>query len=571
MDCLSFISLLLFMLVVSGAKQPNILFVLTDDQDVTANSLDYMPMLTRVLREGGTEFINYFVPTGLCCPSRSTIISGQFCHNTGIWDNGDLNNATHLSGGMKKILVTGLENVTVATELKEAGYETYLVGKYMNGYDDSQASYVPPGWDHWFGMTDTAYYGPHFSVDGELLNTSNDTYQTDFINKTVMNFLMNRNNDKPFFMYISPFAPHAPSIPAKRHSHLFPTVTAPQTPSYNPSDDVQKQKPTWIKALPLLTQQQLANIDAFYKNRLRALQAVDEMLNSITTYLYEQGLLDHTYIFYMGDNGQHLGDYRLPAGKRQVYDTDVRVPFLVRGPGVPAGAKATEIVMSVDLFPTWIEIAGGKIPNNHIVDGQSMIPLLSGQLPLQPQVNTYRSVALTELFGGSSNMGSVYKGMPGFERNKFWNNTYQSLRIINGSDWATNVNWMYTEWCTGEKEFYDVGQDPHEIENLADSMDPSLQKTLSTLLASVANCSGTACWKIDFKHISELAGNSSASTAATLPCFNPPDMPGEETEVEKLETNPCSGLFHYGFPFADSDIVSSDILEQWRVCEQQNK
>lgn len=571
-------SLLLLLLVVAAAStasaaQPNILFLLTDDQDVTAHSLDYMQELHHILREGGTEYLNYFVPTGLCCPSRSTLISGQFCHNTGIWDNGDLNNKTHLSGGLKKIIATGLENITVATQLKEAGYETYLVGKYMNGYEDGKADYIPPGWDHWYGMTDTAYYGPHFSVDGKLLKTSKETYQTDFISETVQKFIRDRKNEKPFFMYVSPFAPHGPSLPAKRHANLFSNLSAPRYDSYNPSHDIQSQKPSWIKNLPELDQSQLSSIDEFYRNRLRALQAVDEMLLNFTTLLDKQGELDNTYIFYMGDNGQHLGDFRLPAGKRQAYDTDVRVPFLVRGPGVPKGGRVTEIVMSVDLFPTWMELADGKIPEEHIVDGQSITSFLSGKADMQPAINTFRSVALTEMFGGSSNMGQRYKNMTGFERNRFWNNTYQSARIINGSDWAENANWMYAEWCTGEREFYNVTEDPHEVHNLIDTMDSVLLTNLSMLLASVANCTGSACWKIDY-NLPVYSSQSSTNTEK-LRCFNPKNLPGEKLaqkddseEETPQQTDHCSGLFAHGFPFADNDIVSDDILEKWNTCQR---
>ena len=570
MSCWFLLLLLLEASIAAHAAQPNILFILTDDQDVTAHSLDYMKQLQSILRDGGTEYLNYFVPTGLCCPSRSSLISGQFCHNTGIWDNGDLNNKTHLSGGLKKIIETGLEKVTISTQLKEAGYETYLVGKYMNGYDDGQASHVPPGWDHWYGMTDTAYYGSHFSVNGKLLKTSKETYQTDFIGETVANFLQGRKDRKdvkPFFMYVSPFAPHSPSLPAKRHASLFSNLSAPRYPSYNPLDNIQNQKPSWIKTLPELDQTQLSSIDEFYRNRLRALQAIDEMLLNLTTLLDKQGQLENTFIFYMGDNGQHLGDFRLPAGKRQAYDTDVRVPFLVRGPGVPKGGRVTEIVMSVDLFPTWTELANGEIPNDHVVDGQSFTSLLSGKVSMQPEINTFRSVALTELFGGSSNMGQRYHGMPGYERNRFWNNTYQSVRIINGSDWAAHANWMYTEWCTEEREFYNLTDDPHEINNLVKKMDPMLIQKLSTLLASLANCTGSACWKIDYGRITEQASQT-INYSGKLHCFNPPDMPGDRSNDEESETDYCSGMYRYGFPFADSDEVSADILEQWNVCER---
>ena len=555
-----------------GQKKPNIVFLLTDDQDVTANSLDYMPKLNKLLRQEGTEFVNYFVPTGLCCPSRATIISGQFCHNTKIWDNGDLNNQTYQSGGFKKAVDEGLEKHTIATQLKAAGYETFLIGKYLNGYSDSQASHIPPGWDHWYGMTDTAYFGPHFSASGKLLKTSKDTYQTDYIGAQALSMLKKRDTKKPFFIYIAPFAPHAPSEPAPRHANLFPNITAPRNPSYNPGDDIQKQKPSWLKRLPPLDADQLGNIDNFYRNRLRALQAVDELLENITMFLEKENIQDNTYLFYMGDNGQHLGDYRLPAGKRQAYDTDIRVPFLARGPKIQGGVRVTEIVMSIDLLPTWIDLAGGMLPP-YEPDGQSIVPLLKGSSPAQPSVNSFRSVGLAEMYGGSSNMGGVYKGMAGFERNRFWNNTYQAIRVINGSDWALNANWMYAEWCTGEKEFYNVSIDPHQIHNTVDELDPMLIKNLSSLVETLGKCAGKSCKNIDLNNLKSGSINSDS-----LRCFNPPDMPShniaeggdilmnsDRSELS-LQPDTCSSVLSDGLPYSDSDFAPPHVLEVWHFC-----
>ena len=551
-----------------AAILPNIVFLLTDDQDVTANSLDYMPNLNKLLRQEGVEFLNYFVPTGLCCPSRSTIIRGQYCHNTKIWDNGDLNNDTYLSGGFKKAIAEGLENVTIATQMKDAGYETFLIGKYLNGYSDTHAAHVPVGWDHWYGMTDTSYFGPHFSVQGKLLKTSKETYQTDFISNMSLSFLKERDRSKPFFIYIAPFAPHAPSLPAPRHAHLFNNVTAPRYPSYNPSDKLQQMKPSWIKRLPPLDDSQLASIDAFYRNRLRALQAVDEMLENITIFLQEEGIDNDTFIFYMGDNGQHLGDYRLPAGKRQAYDTDIRVPFLVKGPGLVGGTKVTEVVMSIDLLPTWVEMAQGSLPSTYEIDGKSLIPILFNQIPPHPQVNTFRSIALAEMFGGSSNMGTRYHGMYGFEKNKFWNNTYQAIRVINGSDWAANANWLYAEWCTGEREFYNVTADPHQVYNIIDEVDPSLLEKLTVVIKQLGKCAGKSCNNIDLYTISK-----NSSKAPFSHCYNPPDMPGKSLDDsiwEQLEKDYslCEVVLFNGFPYSDGDIVSEQATDLWELCLQ---
>eukprot|EP00117_Sycon_ciliatum_P042003 scpid23909/ scgid30625/ Arylsulfatase; Aryl-sulfate sulphohydrolase len=519
-------------------NRPNIIFLLTDDQDVTAGSLDYMPRLNQILRREGTEFLNYFVSTGLCCPSRATIMKGQFCHNTKIFDNGDLNNKTDLSGGFVKYLALGLMNEsTVGNILQAAGYETKLCGKYLNGYDDGQASIVPPGWDHWQGMTNTAYYGPHFSINGKLKKMNNSVYQTDYIRDIAIEFIQ-RKRDKPFFMYLSPFAPHAPATPAKRHAHMFNDSMAPRYDSFNPNNTIQSQKPSWLGRLPPLTQKQIDGIDNFFRNRLRSLQAVDEMLGNITATLESEGLLNNTYIFYMGDNGQHLGDYRLPGGKRQAYDTDIRVPFLVRGPGVPAGHKVYDVTQSVDLLPTWADIAGAEVADQSSkVDGESVLPLFN----LSREAGTFRSVALAEMYGGSSNMGANYKGLPAFWHNRFWNNTYQGVRVINGTGFAANANWLYVEWCTGEKEFYDAAKDPRMILNKFSTLDADTQSKLSSLTQQMGSCVGDVC-----RSASKLQVPlpSTGEAPSTLQCHNPPNL----TEAAERFYQPV-------FPYADSDTA----------------
>ena len=560
----------------SEAQPPNIIFLLTDDQDVTANSLDYMPKLNTILREGGMEFLNYFVSTALCCPSRTTIIKGQYCHNHGIWDNGDLNNKTFFSGGMKKAIETNLEKESIATLMKKAGYKTFLIGKYLNGYSDQYADHVPPGWDHWHGMTSTAYYGPHFSIDGKLFKADKDVYQTDYISTHARNMIESRDKSKPFFIYISPFAPHAPSTPAKRHANLFNNISAPRYDSFNPDDNLQKQKPSWLKTIPKLTDDQIASIDEFYRNRLRALQAVDEMLENITLLLEKEGIDKNTYLFYMGDNGQHLGDYRLPGGKRQAYDTDIRVPFLVMGPGITGGTKVTEVVMSIDLMPTWLELGQGEMPTSYEPDGKSIVSLLSGQSPAQPAENTFRAAALAEMYGGSSNMGSKYKGMPAFESNRFWNNTYQAIRVINGTDWAEGADWLYAEWCTGESEFYNVTEDKRQVKNVVDSVDKDLLQKLSTLTESLGNCAGKSCNNVDFAGITTRSREAKPFTY--VKCHNPPDMPADTSRYPESDqmwdsfssmedkTEFCKAVVAEGFPYSDDQQVPEQELSVWEYC-----
>ncbi len=426
-----------------NGKRKNIILFLTDDQDVTANSIhpSIMPRLNTLFREGGMEFSNYYVSTGLCCPSRATILRGQYCHNTGILDNGDFNNATYQSGGWDKFLDTQLEQETVATLLQSLGYETALIGKYMNGYEGKLAGHhKPPGWDHWMGLlTCFRFYGAIFSENGEkLIRCNTTTYQTDFIRDWVLDFLANRDTTKPFFLMITPFAPHAPAIPAKRHEHMFPNATFPRSEASNPSDDTMqtRNKPAWIKNLPPLTDQQLQDMDHFYANRLRSLQAIDEALESIANKLQLLGLEDDTYFIYSADNGQHFGDFRMPAGKRQAYETDVLVPFFIRGLGIQKGSRSSQVVQSVDLGPTFLEIANPQstasnfvalpieevtshriLESSYPMDGKSILPLFANFSNTKNDYNDFRWVALLEMYSGSSNIGLRYNTTKGYYHN----------------------------------------------------------------------------------------------------------------------------------------------------------
>lgn len=565
----------------SMQTKPNIVFLLTDDQDRTANSLDYMPNLNKIMREGGTEFTHYYVSTGLCCPSRATILRGQYCHNTKIWDNGDLNNDTFLSGGFNKWLNLSLETSTIATLFKAGGYETKLCGKYLNGYEDKHASHVPEGWDHWHGMTYYAYFGPHFSDNGKLIKTSKTTYQTDYIRDKALEFInKQRDKSKPFFLYLSPFAPHSPSLPAPRHAHLFNDKKAPRNPSYNPDDSIQSQKPSWLKMLPKLTQQQMDSIDEFYRNRLRALQAVDEMLLNITDALEKEGILDNTYIFYSTDNGQHLGDYRLPAGKRQAYDTDVNVPFLVRGPGIEAGMKNEQLVQNVDLLPTWVELAGIQGPSDaQQQDGKSMVPLLYGN----GTAGEFRTAAILEMFGGSSNMDlSIYKKYPDFERNRFWNNTYIGIRVTGSIPQIYDkTNFTFVLWCTGDMELYNHTTDPYEIKNSISELTTQEMMGLQELVVKLSKCAGSECYDMssiinDVMVNLEYRLKIGSYGSALIPCHNPKDLPGDQNnDIQVFTDDPehcyddiekCGQeLFKFGFPYADNDEIPKHVSDAWEV------
>jgi N-acetylglucosamine-6-sulfatase len=565
----------------SGARviPPNIVLFMTDDQDVQHHSLNYMPRLNKLFRQGGMEFVHYYVPTGLCCPSRATILRGQYCHNTKVYDNGDLSNATYKSGAWDKFVEEGLENETFVTMLQSVGYETALIGKYMNGYGGLEAiRHIPPGFDHWMGMTDMSFYGPAFSKNGTRFVVNSTIYQTDFIRDWSINYMQSvRDPSKPFFLMVTPFAPHSPAIPARRHKGLFNDVELPQFDSFNPSDTIQRDRPAWIRHMPPLLESQIDDMTKFYRNRLRSLQAIDEAIESLLNAIHDLGLDDDTYFFYTSDNGQHFGDFRIPAGKRQAYETDVRVPFLVRGPSIGKGTVVTQVVQSVDLGPTFLDLAtrlfhDGKgdpindgivqfqqqqqqqrllrhvsVKSSYPMDGKSIVDILHGQISAVPNVNDFRWAALLEMYGGSSNIGLRYNQTKGYYQNHMYPNTYQALRIVNGPDWAARANWLYVEWCTGEQELYDMTEDPYQVTNLAPSIkrmtetrvvdntqakegvDAALIYRLSRLLAWMGDCQGFECHSISKDIVDEHDVNDDITSDTTLhekirnriPCFNP--------------------------------------------------
>jgi N-acetylglucosamine-6-sulfatase len=176
---------------------------------------------------------------------------------------------------------------------------------------------------------------------------------------------------QPFFMYLAPRAPHQPAIRAPRHDGLFASLSTPRTPSWNEGD--MTGKPDWLREFPLFTPQVEIQIDRRYRDRLGCLQSVDDMLEKIVGELDAEGRLANTYIVLASDNGFILGPHRFPHGKEAPYEESIRVPLLVRGPGIPAGQSRDPLVFNVDYAATFIEWARASAPD---LDGRSLAALL---------------------------------------------------------------------------------------------------------------------------------------------------------------------------------------------------
>ncbi len=446
--------------------KPNIILIVVDDQII--RSLEVMPTIRSQLVDRGITFTNSFCTAPVCAPSRASILTGQYLHN-----HGETTNSTR-----KFVYKRDKEN-TISTVLKGGGYKTVFIGKYTHGYHN--ASYVPPGWDEWYAILGKpGYYNYKMSNNGKFVSYGNEPkdYSTDVLAQEAYDFIdRHKSSSQPFFIYLAPYAPHAPRTPAPRHKNKFSNLRFPH-PLYE--KDI-SDKPQWVhddrrlnsKNLEWVTQENEA------KGRVKGLEsllAVDEMLDRIIKMLINTGKLENTYIFYLADNGDDFSRHISASGKLLPYEEGIRTPIIVRGPGIEAANKRDHLVSTVDLLPTIAELA--RIPIPDFVDGHSLVPLLSCKpLPL----SRWRKVCLVEL----GKFESWFRKSPP--------PAYKLLRTR---------NFKYIEYDTGEKEFYDLRLDPYELINTFENLTPKQKIILHLRLQQLGNCSKNMCREAEGNDIS---------------------------------------------------------------------
>jgi N-acetylglucosamine-6-sulfatase len=434
--------------------RPNIVFILTDDQrwdttDATHSPMGafIMPRTRAELADRGVEFTDAFMTTPLCCPSRSSVLKGQFSHRTGVYKNGGTN------GGADDFDDTSCLPIW----LQNAGYRTSLIGKYLNGYaalwnHTTQPPYVPPGWTEWRGLQKVSYFdyvmiepdgmGGYLPVQ---YGSTEDDYLTDVMREKAKAFISESVAlGQPFFLYLAFKAPHLPQIPAPRHEGMFQNISPWRPPSWNEADV--SDKPTWVQNTPLMTPADAADLDQVRIDQLEMLQAVDEAIGGSTTYgitgimehLRNLGIADDTIVVYFSDNGWQWGEHRMRA-KNKPWEESIRAPMFVYYPKLaPLPRKEPRFALNVDLASTFTELAGGAVPI--VQDGASLLRVIDGTEP------TWRTDFLTE-------------GWPG------------------SHPWATvrEAQWKYTETpltpgdpnTAFEYELYDLLADPYELANVA--------------------------------------------------------------------------------------------------------
>jgi arylsulfatase A-like enzyme len=464
-------------------RRPNIVLVMVDDQ--AAEQQRFLPKTNRLIGDAGVTFTNSFASYPLCCPSRATMLTGQYAHNSDIRGN------QPPAGGYSK-LAPFLSN-SLPAWLQRAGYHTAHIGKFLNGYGTtSPDTEVPAGWSEWYGSLDDpdAFTGGTYTMYGYTLNENGSvvhygstpdvvdpaTYQTDVYAAKADEFIRRRApSRKPFFLSIAPLASHGEAAScncagndpraAPRHEGALAGEALPLRPNFNEADV--SDKPQAVQILTPMNQAQINAAHDRYRAQAESLLAVDDLVAKTVNAVKARGELKNTVFIYTDDNGFFHGEHRVRQGKVRLYEESIRVPLLMRGPGVPKNKNRGQPVANIDLAPTILDFADAK--GSRKLDGRSLLPLARDNRN-QPG----RGILLEAFF--NSDPDDDPEAPP---------TNYQAVRTD---------RYLYAEYGTGERELYDLRSDPFEL--VSRHNDPSLaavRAKLDAALARLANCAGRSC------------------------------------------------------------------------------
>jgi arylsulfatase A-like enzyme len=489
-----------------ASSQKNVIFILTDD--MTYSELSAMPNVQSLIAAQGTSFNEAYISFPLCCPSRATMMSGQYMHNHGVHGNFPPN------GGWPKF--RSHESNDLPVWLQDDGYYNLHIGKYMNGYGTvSDTLPVPQGWDEWYGKVseDALYYNyqliektgplatPHITFYGDQPSD----YQTDVFSDRAVDFVNDSGVARqPFWLNLWFNSPHGPFDPAPRDAYRFAGTPLPNLPGFNEKDI--SDKPKWFRkqARKRISKKQGKLIDNERRRQEEQLASVDQAVGELVQSLKNKGILDDTYLIFSSDNGFFRGEHRIVTGKYLPYDPASRVPLIIRGPGIPAGGVSNELVWNGDIAQTIQQIASGSQMDS--LDGRSFLPYAQN-----PALRSTRAVLLegdtgpggTGAESAQSSSARAREARVGVAGKRGVDNLEQEPDAIES---ATNTDtapayrsirtdrYEYTVYANGQTELYDMKRDPAQLNSLA--LNPRyryVRKWLYERLVPLSACAGPSC------------------------------------------------------------------------------
>lgn len=443
--------------------RPNFVVVVLDDAAQTEfadygelfGALDstYMDDLNGLIADHGVTFPNFLASTPVCCPARASLLSGQYHQNHKVSTNSATAKFAHGN--------------TLARWLDDAGYETSLIGKYLNGY--ACANPVPVGWDDWQHACKNTNSQYKYTInDNGVLVPYEDAavdYQVDVISARAQETIGElAAGDAPFFVYLAPTVPHGPTQVAPRYRNAT-VVQTPLSDSFDEADVT--DKPPWIQALPRITASQRSAIVRSEQARMRMLLAADDLIEQTVRTLATSGVLDDTYIFVLNDNGYLRGEHRFRSGKGEVYRESMAAgPLFMRGPGLPSGVVNEALVGTTDVAPTIASLAGAVAGRS--VDGLDVGPAIADPTVFDDRVFLH--------FTPAHKVGTV------------------AIPAADGIRVGTRAVYFEHRDAGRAVELYDYTVDPFEMDNKAS--DPAYAELLAVYQATLAaakTCTGPSC------------------------------------------------------------------------------
>jgi N-acetylglucosamine-6-sulfatase len=448
---------------------PNIVVITADDQSLNSFSREVMPQTFRLLVDRGTAFGQGIAAPPLCCPSRAGLLTGQYPHNHGVFNNtpgyADLRDPEQ----------------TLPAWLQAHGFRTGFVGKWLNGAKPVLGASPAPGWDSWVSLYGShQYFDAPLTVDGEIVQS--EGFMPAVFTERAAEFVRDAAGSQPFFLWLAQEPPHFRSGPSEvcpgyapkalpRDFRKFQDTPLPRPPSFNERDMSDKPEKLVAKQ-PLLDRMAIKRLERNYRCTLGSMQEVDQSVGEVWRALKQSGEANDTVFVYTSDNGLLLGEHRIDARKGRIYDEATRVPLVALVPSTVLGERpVTEVsqqVTNLDLSATLLELAGVQpctASDCRTVDGRSAVRLLEGSSEDWPDD---RGVLLEQGPGGCKFAG------------------VRTPRYLFAASLKRNGEGDCVE---RDRELYDLRADPYQLESIAETSD--VDERLNERLAELRECSGT--------------------------------------------------------------------------------